>query len=116
MAFLLEKRDYSSSAIWIITEKGDIIYWKEINDELPTIKHFSKGSLIYLDKMELVPAQGNGLIKQAKSSKYVLIYNRQTKTFDSYYQYTAGDIRSAKQELEGEESESTDTSVNESSH
>lgn len=66
--------------------------------------------------MELVPAQGNGLIKQAKSSKYVLIYNRQTKTFDSYYQYTAGDIRSAKQELEGEESESTDTSVNESSH
>ncbi len=114
MAFLLEKRDYSSSAIWIITEKGNIIYWKGIDGELPTIKRFSKGELIYMEKKELVPASSNGLILQTKSGKHVLIYNRQTKTFDSHYQYTAEDIRSARQDLEEQTSDSNDTSSSDS--
>lgn len=112
MAFLLEKRDYSSSALWIITDKGNIIYWKEIGGELPTIKSFSKKALIYMDKMELVPAPSDGLIQQTKSNKYVLIYNRQSKTFDSHYQYTVGEVMSAKQELEEAEGEENDTSSN----
>jgi hypothetical protein len=116
MAFLLEKRDYSSSAIWIITEKGNIIYWKQISGELPTIKCFLNGELIYMEKMELVPAPSNGLILQTKLSKHVLIYNRQAKTFDSHYQYTDEDIRSSRQEIEADASNSNDTSSSDISH
>ncbi|WP_231426592.1 MULTISPECIES: hypothetical protein [Pedobacter] len=104
MAFLLEKSDYASSAIYIIPQKGNILYWKELSGELPTIKSFKKGALIFMDKMELTPAPSDGIIKQTKNSKYVLIYNRQTKTFDQYYQYTNEDIKSANEETdEGEE-------------
>ena len=58
-----------------------------------------------MDKMELTPAPSDGIIKQTKSAKYVLIYNRQTKTFDEYYQYTNEDIKSANEETDEGESE-----------
>ncbi|UIR56397.1 hypothetical protein LZQ00_00910 [Sphingobacterium sp. SRCM116780] len=103
LAFLLEKQDFSSSAIFIITETGNLLYWKELSNELPTIKRFAKGNLIYMDEMKLVPAPTDGIIKQNKSSKHVLIYNRQTKTFDEYYQYTNDDIKNSQAEEEGEE-------------
>jgi len=108
MAFLLESSDYQSSALFIIPQKGNILYWKKLPSELPTIKSFKKGALIYMDKMELVPAPNDGIIKQTKTSKYVLIYNTQTKTFDEYYQYTNDDIKSAKEE-ENEPEEVIDT-------
>jgi hypothetical protein len=38
----------------------------------------------------------------------VLIYNRQTKTFDEYYQYTDEDIKSANEETDEGESEEAD--------
>jgi len=98
MAFLLENSDYQSSAIFIIPQRGNVLYWKKLPNELPTIKSFKKGALIYMDKMELVPAPNDGIIKQTKNSKYVLIYNTQSKTFDEYYQYTNEDIKSAKEE------------------
>ena len=93
MAFLLEKADFQSSAIFIITKEGNLLYYKDIGNELPTIKRFSKGDLIYMDEMELIRAPFDGIIKQTKGSKYVLIYNSKTKTFDEYYQYTADDIK-----------------------
>lgn len=113
MAFLLENSDYQSSAIFIIPQKGNILYWKKLPGELPTIKSFKKGALIYMDKMELVPAPNDGIIKQTKNSKYVLIYNHQTKTFDEYYQYTNDDIKSAQeeQEMDDEPEEVADTTV-----
>lgn len=98
MAFLLENSDYESSAIFIIPQKGNVLYWKKLPNELPTIKSFKKGALIYMDKMELVPAPVDGIIRQTKNSKYVLIYNQQTKTFSEYYQYTNEDIKSAREE------------------
>lgn len=113
MAFLLENSDYQSSAIFIIPQKGNILYWKKLPGELPTIKSFKKGALIYMDKMELVPAPNDGIIKQTKNSKYVLIYNHQTKTFDEYYQYTNDDIKSAQeeQEIDDEPEEVADTTA-----
>lgn len=112
MAFVLENSDFESSAIFIIPQNGNILYWKKLSNELPTIKSFKKGALIYMDKMELVPAPNDGIIKQTKNSKYVLIYNRQTKTFDEYYQYTEDDIKNAENEEHGDEAEETaDTTV-----
>lgn len=113
MAFLLEKQDFESSAIFIITEQGNLLYWKELNSELPTIKRFAKGALIYLNDMKLVPAPTDGIIKQNKNSKYVLIYNRETKTFDEHYQYTDEDVKNSKLEMEGDEetAEEVDTAV-----
>ena len=113
MAFLLEKQDFASSAIFIITDQGNLLYWKDLSSELPTIKQFAKGALIYLNDMKLVPAPTDGIIKQNKNSKYVLIYNRETKTFDEHYQYTDEDVKNSKQEMEGDEEtvEEVDTAV-----
>jgi len=116
LAFLLEKQDFASSAIFIITEKGNLLYWKELSNELPTIKRFAKGALIYMNDMKLVPAPTDGIIKQNKNSKYVLIYNHQTKTFDEHYQYTEDEIKDAQTEQQGDgdgegEVEEADTTV-----
>jgi len=95
MAFLVEKNDYQSSAIWIISAKGDILFWKEYSSELPLINSFKKGQKIFMDEMKLVPAPADGIIIKNKSSKYALIYNKGTKTFDNYYQYTDSEIQEA---------------------
>lgn len=103
MAFLVEKQDFASSAIFIITDQGNLLYWKELNNELPTLKRFAKGALIFLNDMKLVPAPTDGIIRQNKNSKYVLIYNRETKTFDEHYQYTDEDVKNSKLEVEDDE-------------
>lgn len=95
MAFLVEKNDYQSSAIWIISAKGDILFWKEYSSELPLINSFKKGQKIFMDEMKLVPAPADGIIVKNKSSKYALIYNKGTKTFDTYYQYSDSEIAEA---------------------
>lgn len=94
MAFVLENSDFESSAIFIIPQNGNILYWKKLSNELPTIKSFKKGALIYMNEMKLVPALVDGIIKQ-------------TKTFDEYYQYTEDDIKNAEHEEEGDEPEET---------
>ncbi|WP_293952895.1 MULTISPECIES: hypothetical protein [unclassified Sphingobacterium] len=95
MAFLIEKNDYQSSAIWIISAKGDILFWKEYSSELPLINSFKKGQKIFMDEMKLVPAPADGIIIKNKNSKYALIYNKSSKTFDSYYQYSDSEIQEA---------------------
>lgn len=97
MAFLVEKNDYQSSAIWIISAKGDILFWKEYSSELPLINSFRKGQKIFMDEMKLVAAPADGIIVKNKDSKYALIYNRETKTFDSYYQYKDSEIQADSQ-------------------
>ncbi|WP_337085171.1 hypothetical protein [Elizabethkingia anophelis] len=116
MAFLLEKADFQSSGIFIITKEGNILYWKDINYELPTIKRFAKGALIYMDEMKLVRAPFDGIIKETKGSKSVLIYNSKTKTFDEYYQYTAEDIKHYNEEdaMDEEPTEDVDSTAVES--
>ncbi len=101
MAFLVEKNDYQSSAIWIISAKGDILFWKEYSNELPLINSFKKGQKIYMNEMKLVPSPADGIIIKNKASKYALLYNKETKTFDSYYQYNDDEIRETTTPEEG---------------
>ncbi len=100
MAFLLERFDFKSSELYIISELGDLLYWKELSDELPTIHQFKKGARIFMDEMKLVPAPVDGLISNDKDNKYVYLYNQSTKTFNKYYQYTNEDIKNEKEERE----------------
>ena len=103
MAILFESNDFKSSDLHIISERGNMLYYKELPGELPTLKSFKKGSLIFINDMQLVPAPLDGIIKETKGSKYVYIYNFKTKTFDEHYQYTDDDIKNSRDEYEGEE-------------
>ncbi|HTG55261.1 MAG TPA: hypothetical protein VL943_03250, partial [Niabella sp.] len=64
MAFLLEKQDYQSSALFVISSLGDILYWKEYSSDLPIINAFKKGSKIFIDKPTL------GAISTGPASSY----------------------------------------------
>jgi hypothetical protein len=76
-----------------------------------------------MDEMKLVPAPADGIIVKNKNSKYALIYNKSSKTFDSYYQYSDSEIQEATtseeepyvEELEDvtSDSASTNTGINE---
>ena len=104
MAFLLEKQDFQSSALFIISSLGDILYWKEYSSDLPIIGGFKKGSKIFIDKPVLEPSPLDGLIIQFKYSKDALVYNSQLKTFEPYHQYT-------KEELEADPEEGDEPDV-----
>ena len=104
MAFLLEKQDYESSALFIIASNGDLLFWKEISSELPTIQSFKQGAKIYTDEMVLKPSKIDGLITNTRGTKYAYIYNQKSKTFDKHYQYNEQDIREAKEDIERETS------------
>ena len=102
MAFLLEKQDYESSALFIIASNGDLLFWKEISSELPIIRSFKQGDKIYTDEMILKPSKIDGLMTKTKDTKYAYLYNLKSKTFDKHYQYTEQEVRQAKEELEYE--------------
>lgn len=104
MAFILEKQDYESSSLFIIASNGDLLFWKELSSELPTIRSFKQGDKIYTDEMILKPAKIDGLIANYKGTKYVYLYNQKSKTFDKYYQYNDEDIKNSKYEDEREPS------------
>lgn len=98
MAFLVEKSDYASSALYIISHDGNVLYWKEYSQELPIINSFSQGSKIFMDKMELEPSPLDGLIIKNKNDKRVVLYDSKTKNFETFYQYTNDDIKAAREE------------------
>ncbi|BAP29912.1 uncharacterized protein CHSO_0875 [Chryseobacterium sp. StRB126] len=98
MAFLVEKSDYASSALYIISHDGNVLYWKEYSQELPIINSFSQGSKIFMDKMELEPSPLDGLIIKNKNDKRVVLYDSKTKNFENFYQYTNDDIKAAREE------------------
>lgn len=109
LAFLIEKSDYQSSAISIISHEGHMLFWKEYDNELPVINSFPKGSKIYMDKMELESSPLDGLIIKFKGRKEALLYDSKTKTFESFYQYTNNDIKAANEEERYIEEEETDS-------
>ncbi|MEO5909341.1 MAG: hypothetical protein ABIP95_00565, partial [Pelobium sp.] len=108
MAFILEKQDYESSALFIIASNGDLLFWKELSSELPTISRFKQGARIYTDEMVLKPSNVDGLIANNKGTKYAYLYNQKSKTFDKHYQYTEEDIKQAKEEEEREPADEED--------
>lgn len=111
LAFLVEKSDYQSSGLFVISHEGHVLFWKEYENELPVINSFPKGSKIYMNKMELESSPLDGLIVKFKGRKEALLYDSKTKTFESFYQYTNDDINATNEEeryIEEEEGDSTE--------
>lgn len=94
LAVLFEKNDYTSSMLVIFNHKGEGLYIKHFEGELPVINSFKVGAKIYENEAKLTPASCGGLIIKTDYRKEALVYNKKTKKFNSHYQYTEDDIRS----------------------
>ena len=108
IAFIVEKNDFRSSAIFIMASNGSVLYFYEFNGELPTIKSFKKGAKIFMGETVLTGAPCDGLLIFTESEKRVLIYVPKKDVFNMYYQYTNQDIEDQKNNeeyYEGEEEE-----------
>ena len=98
IAVLFEQNDYKSSKLVIFNHKGEGLYINDYNSELPVINSFKVGSKIYMNDTKLVPSPCDGLIIKTEYSKYALVYDKATKKFNSYYQYTEQDIKGIEEE------------------
>ena len=99
MAVILEKNDFKSSKLVIFNRKGELLFIEDYDNELPVINSFPAGSKIFLEESTLINAPTSGLIVQRESSKYVVIYDKKSKKFNSYYQYTENDINNQEEEF-----------------
>jgi len=109
VAIILEKKDFKSSAICLLSENGDILYYKEFEDELPTIKSFKKGAKIFMDTTVLQKAPSDGILILTKNEKKVLIYVPEKNIFEIFYQYTNEDLKNRESEMEYDYEEEVDS-------
>lgn len=113
MAVLFENNDYKSSMLVIFNHKGEGLLIKHYENELPIINSFKKGAKIFMDdSSKLVPAPCGGLIVKNGDSKNVLIYNKSTKKFDTYYQYTDADLANIEEESRYNEMDDEESPAN----
>lgn len=94
LAVLFENNDYKSSMLVIFNHKGEGLFIKHYENELPVINAFKVGSKVYMNESKLVPAPCDGLIVKNDYSKYAIIYDKKIKKFNDYYQYTDDEIKS----------------------
>lgn len=115
LAVLFEKNDYTSSMLVIFNHKGEGLFIKHFENELPTINSFKVGSKIYEEEAKLTPASSGGLIIKTDYRKEALVYNKKTKKFNTHYQYTEEDIKSMNEPDtyydEGYEEEATEAAA-----
>lgn len=106
LAVLFENNDYKSSKLVIFNHKGEGLYINDYENELPVINSFKVGSKIYMNDTKLVPAPCDGLIVKTDYNKYAIVYDKKTKKFNSYYQYSQEEINSmSEEESYGEDNE-----------
>ena len=94
LAVLFENNDYTSSMLVIFNHKGEGLYIKNFENELPTINAFKVGAKIYENEAKLTPASCGGLMIKTDYRKEALVYDKKTKKFNSHYQYTDEEIKS----------------------
>ncbi|WKW45824.1 hypothetical protein P3875_08505 [Myroides sp. JBRI-B21084] len=94
MAVLFEHNDFKSSMLVIFNHKGEVLFVKKYENELPTINSFKVGSKIYENEAKLTPATCGGLIIKTDYRKEALVYDKKTKKFNLNYQYTEDEIKS----------------------
>ncbi len=94
LAVLFEKNDYTSSMLVIFNNKGEGLFIKHFENELPVINAFKVGSKIYENEAKLTPASCGGLIIKTDYRKEALVYDKKAKKFNTHYQYTEDDIKS----------------------
>lgn len=102
MAILLEKNDYKSSLLLLISDDCSVLFNKEYDYELPTISSFRKGQKIFLNETKLVPSPTDGVMLHFKNKKTALLYIPNTKTFEEYTQYSEQDLKNVDNERNGQ--------------
>lgn len=100
IAFLVESEDFSSSILFIMSSKGDVLYKKSYSGDLPIINSFNKGAKIFMDSEKLEVSPEDGLIVKFKYYKNAIVYNQKSKGFDEYRQYSSQDLSDMKDERE----------------
>ena len=114
IAFVIEKNDFRSSSVYIMSASGDLLFFEEFDGELPTISSFKKGAKIFMNKEVLEKAPSDGVMIYFKNSKKALLYLPEKKVFEEFYQYTQEDLdsRGDETESEGDYTEESDSVVN----
>ena len=93
IALLFEKMDFKSSMLVIFNDVGQLLYVTRYENDLPVIHSFKAGAKIFMDDIKLEPAPCDGLIiKFSEYRKEALVYDKKTKTFKSYHQYTESEL------------------------
>lgn len=92
IAYILESADFSDSQLFVQSSRGDLLFYKKYSGSLPTVSSFRKGAKIFIDNTELEPAPEDGMIIKDSDRKFVVMYDRKTKTFKQYHQYTNAEI------------------------
>jgi hypothetical protein len=102
IAFIVEKNDFKSSILFIMSSDQLLLFYKEYDNELPTITSFRKGQKIFLDETKLVPSPTDGVMLHFKNKKTALLYIPNTKTFEEYTQYSEQDLKNMENAGNGE--------------
>lgn len=102
IAFIVEKNDFKSSIIFLMSKDQSLLYSKEYDNELPTISSFKKGQKIFLDDTKLVPSPTDGVMLHFKNKKTALVFIPETKTFEEYTQYSEQDLKNMENAGNGE--------------
>jgi hypothetical protein len=102
LAILIEKNDFRSSRLFILSNNCSVIYSKDYDYELPTISAFKKGQKIFLGDTKLVISPTDGIMLHFKGHKTALLYIPESKTFEEFPQYSDGDLKSMEEERNGE--------------
>lgn len=92
LAVLFENNDFRSSKLVIFNHKGELLFIEDYDNELPVINSYKVGSKIYMDEPKLVPSPSDGIIVKSPYTKKVVVYNKKSKKFDSFYQFTKKDL------------------------
>ena len=111
IAFILEKNDFKSSVLYIMSENGSLLYYREFDDELPTISSFKKGAKIFINDRILEKSPSDGILIFTKNSKNVLLFNPKQNVFEIYYQYTNEDLEYDENEVDDYEYEDANDSI-----
>jgi hypothetical protein len=106
IAFIIEKDDFKSSMIYIMSISRQTLYSKDYDNELPTITTFKKGQKIFLENTKLENSPSDGVMLHFKNKKTALLYMPETKTFEEYIQYSDEDLKNMEKEEDSDSDES----------
>ena len=102
LAVIFENNDFKSCKLVIFNHKGELLFTEDYT-YLPTIKSFKVGAKIFMEETKLVPAPVGGLLLHSEYSKEALLYDKKSKKFNTYHQYTDEEIKTMENEGDYEE-------------
>lgn len=111
LAYIAEYHDFSTSRLVITDKDGNLLFTKAI-DGHPVVSAIKKGVQIYKGSTELVPLDVDGILVKDTYNTYAYVFDKKSKQFQNYYQYSAAEIEEYNNPSEGyDESEESSEDV-----